>query len=110
MSGHAIVTFDPQIHRNHMPEVASPGSPQHVLVVSSGKFRLEFLSQSQLQAAITYFRSPSGSTRVDASGGDHWEFQPWQSRLPAGINNSHNRSRVLAALEAAKELSSAHLP
>jgi len=110
MSTLAIEAFDPAVHRDHMPEVSSPSPARHVLVVSSGKFRLEFLSQAQLEAAIAYFRSPSGSTRVSATGGDHWEFQPWQSRLPAGINNSHNRDRVLSALLSARELAREHLP
>ena len=109
MSCSVIVPFNPEIHRNHMPEVECPASVRNVLVVSSGKFQLEFLSQAQLQAAISYFRSPLGSTRRCAAGGDHWEFQPWQSRLPAGINNSHNRGSMLAALEAAMVLASEHL-
>ena len=110
MSTLAIEPFNPAAHRDHMPEVPSPSPARHVLVVSSGKFRLEFLSQAQLEAAIGYFRSPSGSTRVSAAGGDHWEFQPWQSRLPVGINNSHNRNRMLSALLSARELAREHLP
>ena len=110
MSTHTIEAFDPAIHRNHMPEVPSPSTIRFVLVVSSGKFRLEFLSQAQLEAAIDYFRSPSGSTRLSATGGDHWEFQPWQSRLPAGINNSHNRGRMLSALLSARDMAHEHLP
>ena len=110
MSTHAIEAFDPAVHRDHMPEIPSPSPARCVLVVSSGKFRLEFLSQAQLEAGITYFRSPSGSTRVSAIGGDHWEFQPWQSRLPAGINNAHNRERVLSALLSARELARQYLP
>lgn len=109
MSNLAIEAFDPEVHRDHMPEVSSSSPARHVLVVASGKFRLEFLSQAQLEAAIAYFRSPSGSTRVPATGGDHWEFQPWQSRLPAGINNAHNRDRVLSALLSARELAREHL-
>lgn len=105
-----IVPFDPQLHRNHMTEVDCPASVRHVLIVSSGKFQLEFLSQAQLQAAIRYFRAPSGSTRRSAGGGSHWEFQPWQSRLPAGINNAHNRGKMLAALESASGLASDYLP
>ena len=110
MSTVAVEAFDPSVHRDHMPEVSSPSSPRQVLAVTSSKFRLEFLSQAQLEAAISYFRSPSGSTRLPATGGDHWEFQPWQSRLPAGINNAHNRSRVLTALLSARELACEHLP
>jgi hypothetical protein len=97
MSTSVIEAFDPTVHRDHMPEVPSTSPARHVLVVSSGKFRLEFLSQAQLEVAIADFRSPSGSTRVSAYG-DHREFQPWQSRLPAGINNAHNRDQVLSAL------------
>lgn len=74
MSTVEIEAFDPSVHRDHMPEISCPSPARHVLVVSSGKFRLEFLSQAQLEAAIAYFRSPSGSTRVSAAGGDHWEF------------------------------------
>ena len=110
MSKLAIEEFNPSIHRDHMPEIQSPVSPRLVLVVVSGKFKLEFLSQAQLDGAITYFRSPAGSTRLAANGGDHWEFQSWQSRLPAGINNSHNRTRILAALLSAVELARNQLP
>jgi hypothetical protein len=110
MSTVKIESFDAAIHRNHMPEALSPPVPRKVLVVCVGKFRLEFLSLAQLDLAIAYFRNPSGSTRRDSSSGDHWEFQPWQSRLPAGIVNAHNRPRVLAALVAARAEASAHLP
>ena len=110
MSRIAVEAFDPAAHRNHMPEVPAPDRPRNVLVVTIGRFRLEFLSTAQLQAAIAYFHSPSGSTRLAAAGGDHWEFQPWQSRLPAGINNSHNRPRVLAALQSAQAVAQAELP
>ena len=94
----AIEAFDPAAHRNHLWEVPSPPEPRTVLIVRAGKFELQFLSQAQLDAAIAYFRDPSGSTRLDPGGGDHREFQPWQSRLPRGINNAHHRPRVLAAL------------
>jgi len=110
MSTFAIEAFDPSVHRNHMPEVPAPVSARKVLVTKIGKFQLELLSKAQLEAAISYFRSPSGSTRLPASDGDHWEFQPWQSRLPAGINDAHNRARVLAALVAARVLANEHLP
>jgi hypothetical protein len=106
----AIESFDPILHRNHMPELPAPASPQKVLVVVVGKFRLEFLSRAQFDAAMAYFASPSGTTRMTAMGGEHWEFQPWRSRLPAGINNRHNRPRVLAVLTSAKELAQAQLP
>lgn len=109
MSTLAIETFDPTIHRDHMPEIPSPSPARHVLVVSSGRFRLEFLSEPQLEAAIAYFQSPSGSTRCSIAGGDHWEFQPWQSRLPAGINNRHNRKRMLAALLSSRGLARRYL-
>jgi hypothetical protein len=110
MSNFAVVEFDPALHRNHMPEVPSPDDPVKVLIVKTGRFQLEFLSSAQLEAAILYFRNPSGSTRENPSGGDHWEFQSWQSRLPAGINNSHNRPKVLSALIAAREVANERLP
>ncbi|MDR0672484.1 MAG: hypothetical protein LBF93_02225 [Zoogloeaceae bacterium] len=104
MSSAAIIPFDPSIHRDHMPEVSGPNPARQVLIVTSGKFQLEFLSLAQIDAAIRYFRSPSGSTRQPADSGDHWEFQSWQGRLPAGINNSRNRARMLSALVAARRL------
>ncbi len=110
MSSVAVQAFNPALHRNHMPEISSPDTPRKVLAVCVGRFRLEFVSCAQLEAAVAYFRSPSGSTRLSAGGGDHWEFQPWQSRLPAGINNAHNRPKVLAALEAARAVAMAELP
>lgn len=98
--------FNPDRHVNHMPEVDDRiGSFRRVLIVEVGRYRLEFLSLAQLEAAIAYFERPGGSTRLDPSGGDHWEFQPWQSRLPKGIINSHNRPRILKALRSAKEQS-----
>jgi hypothetical protein len=47
---------------------------------------------------------------MHVDGGDHWEYQPWQSRLPAGINNRHNRAKVLSALESASAIAQAELP
>lgn len=105
-----IEAFNPSVHRNHMPEVPAPEPAREVLVIEIARFRLEFLSKAQFEAAIAYFRAPSGSTRQSATGGDHWEFQPWPSRLPAGINNAHNRPKILAALLAAKDLANARLP
>lgn len=98
-----IEQFDEKIHRNHMPEVESCISfTGYVIVVEVGRYRLEFLSLTQLAAAIEYFEKREGvSTRLSASVGDHWEFQSWISRLPAGINNKHNRSRVLSTLKQA---------
>ena len=110
MSSFAIESFDPSVHRNHMPEVTSPSIPRQILLVRVGKFQLEFLSRAQLETAIAYFLSPSISTRLPIEGGDHWEFQSWQSRLPAGINNARNRPKVLSALVAARELANVHLP
>ncbi|HVT33293.1 MAG TPA: hypothetical protein VHE32_11630 [Rhodanobacteraceae bacterium] len=109
MSSIVVEAFNPEVHRNHMPEVPAPAVPHKVLVVVVGRFRLEFLSSAQLEAAIAYFRSPSETTRMPAGGGDHWEFQRWQSRLPAGINNSHNRPKVLAALDSARAVAQAQL-
>lgn len=96
--------FDAERHVNHMPEV-DDGSESfgRVLFVEVGRYRLAFLSPAQLDAAIAYFERPGGSTRMDPSGGDHWEFQPWQSRLPKGIVNAHNRPRILKALQSARE-------
>ena len=110
MSAVTIEAFNPLVHRNHMPELRSPESPRKVLSVEVAKFRLEFLSKAQLEAAIAYFQAPSGSTRLASAGGDHWEFQPWQSRLPPGINNSHRRPKLLAALIGARDLAHEHLP
>ncbi len=93
-----------------MPEISSPATPRNVLVVSLGRYQLEFLSNAQLEAAMAFFRATSGATRMQAIGGDHWEFQPWQSRLPAGMKRSHNRRRLLAALETSTALAREQLP
>ena len=105
-----LETYNSELHRNHMPEVLSPSLPRMVLVVLEKGFRLEFLSIDQLEAAICYFSAPLGTTRLPFINGDHWEFQPWQSRLPKGINNKHNRSRILAALISARALGSGQIP
>ena len=95
--------FDFKRHRNHMPEVGGElDSDGSVIIVECGRYRLEFLSVVQLETAIDYFRSKTHpSTRMNASGGSHWEFQPWHCRLPPGVGNSKNRPRVLKALKAA---------
>ena len=98
-------SYDQARHTNHMPEVdEGDGAQGRVLVVEVGRYRLEFLSRRQLEVALEHFVSPSGTTRHDASGGDHWEFQPWQSRLPKGIVNRHHRPKVLAALRRGLEM------
>lgn len=101
----SIEPYDEAKHRNRMPEVCRDIVPNgQVIVVEEGRFRLECLSIEQLRAAIGYFeKKDGGSTRADSSGGDHWEFQSWQSRLPAGINNQHNRNKILGLLMAALE-------
>jgi hypothetical protein len=107
MSRAYIEPYDAGKHQNHMPEIDGHVNPNgHVIVVESGRYRLEFLSLAQLDAAIAFFEKPTGSTRMDPAGGDHWEFQPWQSRLPKGIVNAKNRPKILSVLRSAKELCS----
>ena len=100
MSRVRIEQFDPDVHRNHMPEVGQKIDPKgQVIVVEYKRFRLEFLSREQLAVAVRYFEDKTGgSTRARSINGDHWEFQPWTSRLPAGINNRHNRPGMQKAL------------
>ena len=109
MARYTVEKIVPGEHRNHMPEVQGPETPTHVLVVDAGRYRLEFQSLAQLETAIAYFQSPARSTRLPSAGGDHWEFQPWHCRLPAGISNARNRSKVLAALLGAREIANEHL-
>ena len=92
-----------------MPELGEvcPGTG-HVIVVEVGRARLVFLSLAQLAAAIDYFEAPGGTSRQDASGGSHWEFQPWHSRLPAGLVSRSQRPRVLKALRRAQEFVAEH--
>lgn len=99
----SLEPYDPAKHANHMPEVCQTiVSNGQVIVVEQGRFRLEFLSLEQLIAAIAFFdKTDGGSTRLDASGGDHWEFQGWQSRLPASINNKRHRHKILSLLRSA---------
>lgn len=95
--------FDPRRHRNHMPEVGgSCDSPRVVVFVEVTNFEFVFFWPEQLEAAIEFFEHPLGSTRMNAEGGDHWEFQPWQSRLPAGLTRRARRGRVVEALVAAR--------
>ena len=98
-----IEPHDPERHSNHMPEVDAcevPGTG--VLVVEVGRHRLEFWSGLQLEAAIAWFENPVGSTRRDPAGGDHWEYQPWQARLPKGMVAKRNRGALMAALHEAR--------
>lgn len=101
-----VETYMAGKHINHMPEVCNEIDVHgQVIVVEEGKYRLEFLSLKQLDVAIEYFaKKDGGPTRLNTSGGDHWEFQPWHCRLPAGINNKHHRPRILHALESAMAL------
>lgn len=73
-----------------------------VLRVEVDRLAMEFWCLEEVDVALAYFRDPSGSTASDPAGGDHWEFQSWSSRLPAGHNAARRRPRVLAALEAAR--------
>jgi hypothetical protein len=100
-----VESYDVIKHKNHMPEVCQKIDPQgQVIIIEAGQFRLEFLSLKQVEAAIAYFeKKDGGSTRLSAGGGDHWEFQSWQSRLPAGINNKHHRPKILSSLRFALE-------
>lgn len=99
----SLEPYDKTKHRNHMPELCKTiVSHGQVIVIEQGRYRLEFLSLEQLKTAISYFsKKDGGSTRLNASGGDHWEFQSWQSRLPAGINNKHHRDKILNLLRVA---------
>lgn len=101
-----IEPYSTEKHINHMSEVCSAIDPHgQVIVVEEGMYRLEFLSLEQLKVAIDFFsKKDGGSTRLNASGGDHWEFQSWQCKLPAGINNKQYRPRILHALESAMAL------
>ncbi|MEM1449525.1 MAG: hypothetical protein AAF957_09955 [Planctomycetota bacterium] len=74
-----------------------------VLRVDIDRMTLEFWCLEEVDVALAYFRDPGGSTAADPAGGDHWEAQPWQSRLPAGHNAARRRARVLEALQAARE-------
>lgn len=98
--------YDESRHRNHLPECGEiADSNGQVIVIEQGRFRLELLSLTQLYAAMAFFENRhGGSTRMGPSGGDHGEFQPRQSRLPAGINDKHNRKKVLAILKSAARL------
>lgn len=98
-----IEAYTANKHTNHMPEVCHNIEPHgQVIVIEEGKFRLEFLSLLQLEAAIEYFKNPNtGSTRLNSSGGDHWEFQQWHCKLPSSINNKHHRPKILQALKSA---------
>ena len=100
----SIESYDKDAHRNHMPEFGDQIDPNgQVIIIEISKYKLEFLSLNQLQAAISYFGSKTHpSSRLNASGGDHWEFQSWVSRLPKGIINNHNRERVLKTLKLAQ--------
>ncbi|MEM9378772.1 MAG: hypothetical protein AAGB93_02405 [Planctomycetota bacterium] len=73
-----------------------------LLRVEVERLALEFWCLEEVDVALAYFRDPGGSTASDPAGGDHWEFQAWPSRLPAGHNAARRRARVLEALESAR--------
>ncbi len=96
--------YEPARHRDHMPEIAgeSGDSPQYAYFVEVGGFTFEFVGLNQLEAALDFLRSPStGTTRISAGGGDHWEFQPWQGRLPRNVRSRSRRPAAIRALEKA---------
>jgi hypothetical protein len=96
-----VEAFDRSRHENHMHEYPVH-EPRHVVALSVGRYRLEFLSVEQIDAAAAYFKKPDGSTRLDARKGSHWEFQPWHCRLPVGITNKRHRSKLLEGLQSAR--------
>lgn len=51
MKSSVIEMYDPSAHRNHMPDIPAPEPAREVLVITIAKFRLEFLSNAQLEAA-----------------------------------------------------------
>jgi len=114
-----IEIANPRKHADFMPLGAvggfAIGVPKNnllhrkILLVEVCAFTFQFMSKAQLETTIAYFQSPSGSTRLAHAGLDHWERQSWQSRLPAGINNAHNRPKVLAALVQARRLANEHM-
>jgi hypothetical protein len=67
-------------------------------------FTFEFHSPEQVVACLQHFRRkilPTGRLPRDLGGGDHWEFQRWYERLPAGLRREAKRPKVVAALEEA---------
>jgi hypothetical protein len=105
-------------HRNPMGWVddvqaqrhwAAPSlNPYKVCLVSVCGFTFEFSSIPQLDLAIEYYsmeHHPSSRLPVytENIGGDHWECQRWFEKLPQKLLQKSKRSRVLAALQQARE-------
>jgi hypothetical protein len=101
--------YDPERHPDHMygveADVDRPGlAPRHAYFVEVAGFTFQFLGLSQLRVALEHYRlPPKGSTRAFSIDGDHWEFQSWQTRLPAKLMRRSHRPRVVRALESALE-------
>jgi hypothetical protein len=104
--------YDPGKHRNKMVTGYSESyeedyrpndnlKKRHVIFVEVARFTFIFFSLTELAVAITYFDKKVHPSQRIRMGGDSWEFQRWYERLPPGLNNSHNRPKVVKALHAA---------
>ena len=103
--------FDPKQHADFMstshiggvlPEKRNNLLPRKVLCVEVCSFTFQFLSEPQLQEAISYFsKKTHPSTREYNNGLEHY-WQKWFERLPPGLVSNGKRQKVLAALQKAK--------
>lgn len=99
--------LNPAKHRNPMAEADSstvPARSSHrdVYLVEVCSFTFEFHSLSQLEACLAFYdRKLHPSSRLNARGGDHWEFQRWFERLPMYLREEPKRIKVAKALRRA---------
>lgn len=86
------------------PELPRPDdlAPCHVVFVEVARFTFTFFSLDELHECLGFYeRRVHPSSRRHIGGADHWELERWFERLPAGLNNDHNRPKVVAALRSA---------
>ena len=106
-----IELFNPKSHADFistshvggiLPEQRDNLLPRQVLCVEVCSFTFQFLSEPQLQEAISYFsKKTHPSTREYNDGLEHY-WQKWFERLPPGLVSNGKRQKVLAALQKAK--------
>ncbi len=87
----------------------STSIPHNVYFVRECGFTFEFHNLEQIEACRDYYSQKiRPSTMIPGKdlhkyGGDQSETQRWFEKMPKKLNNNHNRSTVLKALNRALE-------
>jgi hypothetical protein len=81
------------------------------MLVSVASFTFQFFSARQLGECLEYYqRKTHPSSRLDAGGGSHWEFERWFERLPMYLLEDAKRRKVVKALTEALKIAERSRP